>query len=558
MGIRTPAGHQRWRHGTALCAFAWTAWVGGCGSSTQASENGSVGGAEAVTGASGGGANGASESTGGSSGAGRDGNGGTGGAAPEPLGGAGPASSGGHAGSADVGGAVPTLSGLTVEPNPNSTLSAFVSWTTDVAADSAVEFGQGGYEYVIRKSEGVTEHRVLVIGMRADSTYQLRAVSTTGAGSGSSETSFMTGSLPSTVPTPELTASAAGAQEGWTFVSVQPPGEGFGASGEPGVIVGYDMEGVPVWYYVNGDRPEELGDASIEVLPNGNLLIGPNTYTPPKEVDLAGNVVWAGPEQPDGGGNGTPGLMTHDARKLGNGNYVLLRNEMDENDFEGALVEEVTPDNQVVWSWSLFDHIQPDVLVDSPDWCHPNAVTIDEEEGFLYLSCRWLGLIKAERGGDGAVVWTLGEGLDGGSFTFDPPEGAFADQHDPERQEDGSVLVYDNGGYTLRPTGDEHSRVIELALDESAMVATLSWSFPGDFAVDSWYREDWYTPFWGDADRLANGNVLITAGMRSSTSGRIFEVRREDGQVVWELTFAPQVGTYQADRASPAPLVERL
>lgn len=461
----------------------------------------------------------------------------------------------GSSGASDgpVSGPAPQVFGFSVEPNPNNTLSAFVSWTTDVPADSAVEFGQGGYQFVLRDGAAVTTHRVLVVGMRADSSYELRAVSTTTGGSGSATGTFTTGSLPITVPMPELTVSESGHQEGWTVVSVQPEGAGFGSDRPPGVFVMYDDEGVPVWYYVNGDQPEQLGDASVNILPNGNLLLGPNTYTAPKEIDLAGEIVWRGPEQPDGGGDGTPGLLTHQAKKLGNGNYVLLRNELDADGFEGARIEEVTPANEVVWSWSLFDHLQPDPETDDEDWCHPNSVTVDEADDAVYLSCRWLGVIKARRSGDQEILWTLGEGLDGGTFGFDPEGMGFADQHDPELHDDGTILIFDNGGYAPFSNEDFHTRVLEYALDESSRVATLVWSFPGEFAVDTWYRDDWYTPFWGDADRLGNGNVLITAGLRSSAdNGRIFEVSRE-GEVVWELRFPLSVGTYQADRISPAP-----
>jgi len=444
------------------------------------------------------------------------------------------------------------LTGLTVEPNPNNTLSAYVSWTTDVAADSVVEFGTTTYELRVRDATAVTAHRILVLGMHADSTYRLRAVSATAGGSASAEGTFTTGSLPDTVPLPTVTVDTRGGQA-WTLVSVQPASAGGPYSTRPpGVAVMYDRAGLPVWYFVNGDLPDELGDASVRLTREGHVLLGPTTLTPPQEIDLAGNVRWRGPEQPGGGGEGVPGIMTHDAGKLESGDYVLLRNEVDANGFVGARVEEVTPDHEVVWSWSLFEHLRPDPARDAVDWCHPNAITIDEANDVLYLGCRWLGVIKARIGGDQAILWTLGEGLDGGSFTFIPPEAGFADEHDPEIHDDGTVLLYDNGGYTPFPTGSERSRVLELALDESARTASLVWSFPGDFAVDAWYRDDWYTPFWGDADDLGDGHVLITAGVRSeSASSRVFEVRRADGAVVWELTFPPNIGTYQAERVTP-------
>jgi hypothetical protein len=90
--------------------------------------------------------------------------------------------------------------------------------------------------------------------------------------------------------------------------------------------------------------------------------------------------------------------------------------------------------------------------------------------------------------------------------------------------------------------------VVEYQLDESSLTATLSWSFPGEFDTDAWYREDWATEIWGDADRLDNGNVLVTAGDRGlGTFSRIFEVTRE-GVVVWGFEWPENHGSYRADR----------
>jgi len=71
-------------------------------------------------------------------------------------------------------------------------------------------------------------------------------------------------------------------------------------------------------------------------------------------------------------------------------------------------------------------------------------------------------------------------------------------------------------------------------------------------------KNDWYQPFWGDADRLANGNVLITAGVRGSgTESRVFEVTKADGKVVWEFRLGPDIGIYRAERITP-PLVKAI
>jgi len=120
--------------------------------------------------------------------------------------------------------------------------------------------------------------------------------------------------------------------------------------------------------------------------------------------------------------------------------------------------------------------------------------------------------------------------------------------------------MFDNGGYSASgmpgPGDTYHSRAVEYDIDEGTMTATLAWEFPGTFNVDPWYRDNWYTTYFGDADRLANGNVLITASSVSSTAGdaRVFEVTKAEGEVVWEMQFPAGIGVYRSDRITP-PLV---
>jgi hypothetical protein len=456
----------------------------------------------------------------------------------------------------------PVIADFAIEANPNNTLSCFVSWTTDVEANSEVQFGVDGYQYHIVIDESVSSHRVLVIGMHAETDYEIRAVSSDTGGSASAEGSFTTGALPSGLPVATQTVlDTSAAQDGWTLLNVTPASERQGFNGTvPGIIAMYDMQGLPVWYFVNGSTVDVRGDVSALMLPDHHLFLGPSSGEPAKEIDLAGNVLWQGPDQPPAdapSSDPATAPMSHFANKLSNGNYIVLRDLTDANGFGGALVQELSPSNEVVWSWNLFDHMQPPPDAEL-DWCHPNSVTVDLAEDVLYLSCRYQGIIKAKRSDDQAVLWVLG-GQSGGDFTFDPSTARFEDQHDPELHDDGTVLVYSNGGSELRQPAGVTSSVIEVKLDQSAMVATASFVFPGSFAVDDWYAQSWYTPYWGDADRLANGDVLVVAGIRSSTQQtHIFEVRPQDGQVVWEFTFPPGVGSYQGERLSPPPLVEPL
>lgn len=470
-------------------------------------------------------------------------------------------SSGGGSGSVASTGDVPVagapvVSNLTIEPNPNSTISAYVSWTTDEPGNSEVQFGIGQVEFRIVSDELVTDHRVLVIGMYAESDYVVKALSTNTLGSGSAEGSFTTGSLPSEVPLPTLSVNEPSAsQAGWTLTNhMVGTGNGSFGSISPPVMVMYDELGVPVWYYINGDTNDSRGDISVRLTPENTVVMGPGVGEAPREIDLGGNILWEGPS--NAGGT----AMSHHAGKLTNGNFVVIR-DTGSGQLKGASVEEYDPDNQLVWSWNLLEHTTPPSGA-SGDWCHGNSVTVDLDADIVYLNCRFLGLYKVSRS-SGDILWHMGGTYAGdvpGDFTYSPASSQFSDTHDPEIGEDGTILFYDNGGYTgaLDNTGNFHSRVLEYAIDETTHTATVVWEFPGNFPVDSWYTDTWYSPYWGDADRLENDNILVTAAVKNGeVANRIFEVTRE-GQIVWEIISPIDVGSYRAQRLSPPPLVQRL
>jgi len=283
------------------------------------------------------------------------------------------------------------------------------------------------------------------------------------------------------------------------------------------------------------------------LLEDGTVLIG-GGLAPGQSamrVDMAGERVWLGPVQPDE--MLAPGALHHVYRQLDNGNHLTLAFEAQHTVLEDVILE-LTPEGEVVWEWHAADHI-PDATIEH---IHGNMVLADLDRGAVYLNALLTrSLYKIDRD-NGEILWRFGED---GDFTMltehEWPWIGFA--HAPEIQPDGNILLYDNGGQGAHDV----SRVVEYTLDEDAMTAELVWEYPGDLAEDHWF-----TQFWGDADRLDNGNTLVTSGsvVPFDTLSRIFEVTAA-GDKAWQVeVLSPndggRAGCYSSERIPV--LVEEL
>ena len=422
-------------------------------------------------------------------------------------------------GCAEDGGAL-VLTDLVVEDNPGNVLSCFVRWTTDEPASSWVEFGESQvHSHHVGGDERVTDHEVLVFGLHANAEVSLQAVSedSNGVEARSDELTYETAAL----PFESIVAEVWGGddepvQPGWTLA-----GFTFHQSEVPlpaYVVAMLDLEGEPVWYYTppSGQPASEL---DVSLLAAGHVLIGAAMFPgdTPVAVDLAGEHAWEGPQQED---FLTPGYMHHAFSQLDNGHYLTLSSDF----VDGNLTEvvwEFDAAGETAWTWNAHDHL--DIPPGELSWL--NAVTADLDRDVAHVNSRGQSLLMEVDRSDGHVIWSLGAD---GDFTAAAEHSWFDYAHAPEVQPDGNVLIHDNGSAERA-----YSRVVEYALDLDTMAASIVWEYPAGQP-----DEPWYSYQFGDANRLANGNTLITQLDETGDVPRCHTVEvTPDGEEVWELVY---------------------
>jgi len=272
--------------------------------------------------------------------------------------------------------------------------------------------------------------------------------------------------------------------------------------------------------------PQCVGYHGGNILPNGNLFYVPQAPTGEApwfvfkgsilmEVDWDGNILWQ-LNQPD---------HHHDARMLPNGNMLTLNTELTPPDVaarvKGGLpdsqtgqtwcdyVTEVTREGEIVWEWHAWEHLDTETdIMNSNDsrqeWTHGNSVE-QLPDGNILVSFRNINTIGIVDRASGDFVWKLG-----------PP--TIAQQHDPTMLPNGNILIFDNGAHRF-DSSLPYSRVIEVDPKTNEIV----WKYADKAMLN------FFSPYISGAQRLPNGNTLITEG----NFGRLFEVTTE-GEIVWE------------------------
>jgi len=371
-----------------------------------------------------------------------------------------------------------------------------------------------------------------------------------------------------------------------------------------------DLEGNDVHTWQHRGFPSELIDPAVNAGRLGHVLVqlersaeggrfnGIFDNKSVGELDWQGRVVWSW----SGGTESHAARQTHDHERLANGNTLLLTSVarrlpgFTPPDVTDQVVREVDPRGDVVWSWSVAEHLEQFGIpaeglallrrsVGSGSGNHGfltinNLTTLGQNHWFdagdarfhpdnLIIDSREANFIAIIDKRSGDVVWRLGPDF------IEPPFPASARllQHELPRRVDqlsgqhdahlipkglpgaGNLLVFDNQGAAGFPPARlgifAGSRVLEI----DPTTQDIVWQYTGeDSGAPAW---SFHSSFISSARRLPNGNTLIDEGQ----NGRIFQVTSR-GKIVWEYVnpyFAPtvigsrEVRSNWVFRAQPVP-----
>ena len=317
---------------------------------------------------------------------------------------------------------------------------------------------------------------------------------------------------------------------------------------------------------VQGTKSVQLVAKSGEVVHTWHLGYGLNTMA---TMDADGSLLYLGgfpqpTDRPNPPVNGGPAgiieritwdstvewslqdpLINHDFAQLPDGTLAVIRwsdipaaiansiaggipgSEQDGRMWGNQIVEINPKTNQervvfdIAQAWRPEDYPIPDFMLRN-EWAHANSLfytpsdPITLQEAYL-ISYRAVSTIQLVSRATGKVIWSYG-----GLWVLDQ-------QHDATLLDNGDVLLFDDGQY-LRGAPSA-SKVLEIDPRTNKVV----WSYSGYGVVGT----DFYSAITGGAQRLPNGDTLVTLG----TKGQLMEIT-PDKTVVWD---------YRAGSDTPDP-----
>jgi hypothetical protein len=412
-------------------------------------------------------------------------------------------------GSAGTGGAPAAPCTFDVQHAPSRAIGTvqIVTWTVALAnlAEARIEFGPSGATPAMTAPVDLADpdHRTLLLGLKGQKPYTFRIVARAAATScTSADFSFTTGAVPSTAPRIVKTMPGTGAAKG--FIVTTTGVDNFARSGgQPDAYI-FDTDGDVVWWSStalaggpNGiSRAHMSWDAkAIWIQTTSNAKIVRISMDGLTTTDYS-NVIKGAHHDfavlPDGG------IATMVAPLGGVGTHSIVELK------EDGTVTPVVPDLATLFQANV----------------STNALHYYPADDTYTLSNHGTNanlFVKFRR--NGQLVWQLGGANPlGKSFTL-VGLSQWVNNHGHHLTPDGRFLFFNNNG--AGGTTTAIPRAVELQLDETAGTATKTWEYSFSMSATAL----------GDAERLPNGNALLTNGF----VGEMQEVDRS-GTVVQTFT----------------------
>ena len=445
---------------------------------------------------------------------------------------------------------------LKVEENKENVLSCRLTFSTTEELKTFVKYYSDTHKgYKIEEEEAKSEHYFFLWGMRENRDYKIEIYSDEENPELLATAEFHSGSAPDYLPA-MYPGEYNKAKTAEGFVLFQYAATTYAHIFPVAVMV--DNDGEVVWYYeYNQWYLSSFGDVAWNP-EKQTILIGLIKDTSALdslaeeaiEIDLEGNIVWKSPEIASYYYG--PGSWNHAYYMMKDGSVTFPQVIYDECVITDRVVNLDAASYGENWSWDYRDFFdKPDCSAYNTgdvwlDWTHTNSVSMFKDEGIVYVNSRNFSTFFKIDMSSGAIIWRFGKD---GDFTFigDNENPWFELAHEPEINgvNGNRIILFDNG--TMERG---FSRIVEYAIDETKMTAEIVFEFDGRDLGKGWWSE-----YWGDADRLENDNIFVTAGFYDmQQTSRFFEVTHE-GEVVWELFFEHaddwQVSLYKADKFVP-------
>ena len=168
-----------------------------------------------------------------------------------------------------------------------------------------------------------------------------------------------------------------------------------------------------------------------------------------------------------------------------------------------------------LWSWNIFDHVNPDKenYKIQEDWSHANAIDIDHDGNYL-VSFRSFNQIWKIDSKSGDIIWRLG---DNGDFNLNK-EDIFYQQHAINKINSNKYLLFDNGLSDVRMT----SRALVFTIDDEEK------KFKSDRSI--YLPDSLFTFKQGSVYLMENEYYLFTSSVNNRTI-----ISDSSGKILWNL-----------------------